>query len=340
MTPPPSLSPPISPSLPVSGAPSAPVTNAAPAVDTHVTTETIEQLRREMEQNASRNSDAINAGLSLIEPTLTRMQDRQMETLRTILLVGGLSAVAGFLGLVVVTYLLVRAIGRVSDPALAHAPRALLGGGSSLSSMGALGSGAADYLPVPGRATALEQATGRFQGAIDQMQRRIQELEQSLQSAAPAGRAGTSHPEASNIQPLLSVPSGSVSASSSPAPAGTAAGEGNSSPSRASVLLGKGQALLNLDAADQALQCLEEALSLEPSNAEILVKRGMALEKLQEWERALDSYNRAIASDPTLTVAYLYRGGVCNRLQRYREALESYELALRSEKSEKKSRAS
>jgi len=115
-------------------------------------------------------------------------------------------------------------------------------------------------------------------------------------------------------------------------PASTAAEDGPAPASRATVLLGKGQALLNLDSAEPALQCFEEALSLEPKNAEAFVRRGMALEKLQDWEQALESYDRAIEADQSMTVAYLYRGGVCNRLQRYREALESYEQALRTEK--------
>jgi tetratricopeptide (TPR) repeat protein len=136
-------------------------------------------------------------------------------------------------------------------------------------------------------------------------------------------RPGPESPaSAFNIQPLLPNPQG--------APGGQ--GENAAPASRASVLLGKGQALLNLDATEQALQCFDEVLAAEPNHAEALVKRGMALEKLQDWEQALESYDRAIAIDSSLTVAHLYRGGVCNRLQRHREALESYEKALRSEK--------
>jgi tetratricopeptide (TPR) repeat protein len=299
--------------------------------------EAIDQLRREFEQNASRNSDAINAGLSLIEPTLNRIQERQMEALRstnrTILMVAGIFAVIGFLGLVFISLLLVRAIGRFSEMAVIGSPRALLGAGAG-HPLSAIGTG--EMLPV--RAPAVEQATGRFQGAIEQLQRRIQELEQSLHVAAsvPHAHAGPPMGEittgASNIQPLLSVPAAPVTEVAGGGASAAGAGEAAPALSRASVLVGKGQALLNLDAAEQALQCFDEALTLDPGNAEVLVKKGMALEKMQDWEQALENYNRAIALEPTLTVAYLYRGGVCNRLQRYREALESYEEALRSEK--------
>ena len=263
------------------------------------------------------------------------MEDVQSSN-RTILLVAGIFAAVGLFGLIFITLILVRAIGRFSELAVMGGARGqMLGGGQSLAALGA------GEMIAPRSSTA-EQASGRFQGAIEQLQKRILELEHSAQSgagesvvsrstAAPPIASSKSNVEpltsALNIQPLLPtahLSSGPAAETSAPAP-------------RTSLLLGKGQALLNLDAADAALQCFEEVLSLEPNNAEVLVKKGMALEKLEDWERALESYNRAIAADGSLTVAYLYRGGVCNRLQRYREALESYEQALRTEK---KSRAS
>jgi hypothetical protein len=296
---------------------------AASTAELRAAQEAIEQLRRELEHNAARNADAITAGLSVIEPALTRQLEAVRSSNQTILLVAGLFAGVAVLGLLVISLILMRAIGRFSELAVISSSRAHL-----------LGMGQGELEMAPGRSGMAGQVSGRFHGALEQLQRRIQELEQSLQAAsaehplvpAPSPTAlampSNPEPEATNIQPLLSTP----------APTGSAAAGSAASPSRASVLLGKGQALLNLDAADQALACFEEALTLEPGNAEALVKKGMALEKLQDWEQALECYNRAIASDNTLTVAYLYRGGVCNRLQRYREALESYEQALRTEK--------
>ena len=107
--------------------------------------------------------------------------------------------------------------------------------------------------------------------------------------------------------------------------------------SRVSLLLGKGQALLNLDQAAESLECFDEILRLDPNNTEALLRRGLALEKLESWDKALECYDRALAIDASLTVAYLYKGGVCNKLQRHREALDSYEHALHTEK---RSRAS
>jgi hypothetical protein len=296
----------------------------------------IDQLRREIEQSAARNTEAITSSLNLIEPTLIRLHERQMETVqssnRTILIAAGIFAGVGLLGLMFITVILVRAIGRFSELAVMTGPRGQMAGPSLALNSGEMA------VAKPG---AADLASGRFQGAIEQLQKRIMELEQSAtlsvaegavlrpgpapRNAPPRSQQPAMAP-ALNIQPLLAGPTVSNSTPESGSPL-----------SRASLLLGKGQALLNLDAAEPALQCFEEVLSLEPANAEALVKKGMALEKLEDWEQALDSYNRAIAVDDSLTVAYLYRGGVCNRLQRYREALESYEQALRTEK---RSRAS
>ena len=298
--------------------------------------ESIEKLRHELELRVAQNSEAITSSVSMIETSLARMHDRQMQAVessnRTILIIAGVFAVVGFLGVIVISLILVRAIGRFSEIAVAAAPRGLLGQGQTSAMLG----GGEMGVSRPG---AAEEAAGRFQSAIDQLQKRILELEHSAQSSAGARTTPTSHPvlarpdvdgvgSALNIEPLVHDVSAGSSITST---------ESSAASSRASVLLGKGQALLNLDAAEPALQCFEEVLALEPNNADALVKKGMAFEKLQDWEQALESYNLAIAADNSMTVAYLYRGGVCNRLQRYREALDSYEQALRTEKSSRAS---
>lgn len=98
---------------------------------------------------------------------------------------------------------------------------------------------------------------------------------------------------------------------------------------RIALLLGKGQALLNMQQPDTALECFDEAISLDATNAEAFVKKGTALEKLGRLDDAIDCYDRAIAADTSMTMAYLCKGGVFNRLERYGEALQCYEQALR-----------
>lgn len=291
-------------------------------VELRKTQEAIEKLRSELDARSAQNSEAITTSLRLIETSMTRMHDRHMEAVqssnRAILTVAGIFAAVGIIGIIFILVVLARAMGRFSEIAVSNASRPLLGSGQSAG--GLLGSGDA----LSARQGSAEEASARFQSAIDQLQKRILELEHSAQSGATNGSQGATivvkSAGSSNIQPLM--PEDSPESTIEP----------ESPAARATVLLGKGQALLNLDAAEPAMECFDEVLHIEPNNAEALVKRGMAFEKMQDWERALENYDRAIAADNSMTVAYLYRGGVCNRLQRYREALESYEQALRTEK--------
>jgi hypothetical protein len=305
------------------------------------TRQALDELRRELEQSNARNAAAITSTLSLVESSLERMHQRHMESVqssnRAILIVSATFAGVGFLCLILVSIVLMRAIGRFSEMAAVaphHGP--LLGSGQPVA---ALGPGAM----IASHSSAAEEAANRFQSAIDQLQKRIVELEHGAQAGpSESARPRSNGDRASSpvkptsestttttvdIQPLL--PEDEL--------ASTATAETSSPASHASLLLGKGQALLNMDATEPALRCFEEVLVLEPNNAEAFVRKGMTLEKMQDWERALESYDRAIAADGSMTVAYLYRGGVCNRLQRYREALESYEKALQTEKKSKAS---
>jgi tetratricopeptide (TPR) repeat protein len=100
---------------------------------------------------------------------------------------------------------------------------------------------------------------------------------------------------------------------------------------RVTVLLGKGQSLLNVDKPEEALACFDEVLALEAHNPEALVKKGAALERLRKLNEAIECYDHAIQADNTMTIAYLYKGGLFNRMERFNEALECYEQALRTQ---------
>ena len=100
---------------------------------------------------------------------------------------------------------------------------------------------------------------------------------------------------------------------------------------RITMLLGKGQSLLNLDQAEEALACFDQVLTLDPNHPEALVKKGAALERLRKLDEAIACYDRAIAADSSMTVAYLYKGGLFNRMERFGEALECYEKALHTQ---------
>ena len=94
--------------------------------------------------------------------------------------------------------------------------------------------------------------------------------------------------------------------------------------------LAEGQAFLDANEAQRALDCFEKFLSAQPQNPEALVKKASALEKLGRVDEALASCDRAIAADGAMVTAYLFKGGLLNRLQRYDEALKCYEQAMRA----------
>ncbi len=298
-----------------------------------LTAQAIEQLRRDIEATTARNTAAITSGLALLEPALAQLHTRQLELVqssnKTILIVAGLFAGVGFVALISIVLILVRALGRFSEMAATANRGGMLG---ATSAPAALGPG--DLVNV--NATAVEQASARFQHAIEHLQKRIFELEHTAHPAAALETGGTQVP--------AKLPADSLAAPAlniSPLPPHDAdarkAAEITDAASRVSLLLGKGQALLNLDQAAESLECFDEILALDPNNTEALLRRGLALEKLENWEKALECYDRALIIDSSLTVAYLYKGGVCNKLQRHREALDCYEHALHTEK---RSRAS
>lgn len=102
----------------------------------------------------------------------------------------------------------------------------------------------------------------------------------------------------------------------------------NASGAQVATIVSKGQALLNLDQAEQALACFEEAIALDVRNVEAWIKKGAALERLQRFDDAVAAYDRAIEADDTTATAHLFKAGVFNRQKRYAEALQCYERAL------------
>ncbi len=90
----------------------------------------------------------------------------------------------------------------------------------------------------------------------------------------------------------------------------------------------EGQAFLDANEAQRALDCFEKFLSAQPQNPEALVKKASALEKLDRVDEALACCDRAIVADGAPVTAYLFKGGLLNRLQRYDESLKCYEQAM------------
>jgi tetratricopeptide (TPR) repeat protein len=269
--------------------------------------------------------DALAARLGAIESSLALQHQRALETrqetARTILLVAACLAGAALLGALLASLILARAVRRMSDMVVAVLPPARqLGPGSWGSHLPAV----AGAEPGPGEfPAAVEQAGAKFLGAIEQLEKRIVELEHSTQNSAHLPPGTSTAPGANGGSTSYEFSVSALQQKQYPEASGPAG-----------VLvswIGKGQALLNLGQAEEALTCFDKALELNPTHAETHVKRGMALEKLGKFEAAMTAYDQALAADRTFTLAYLYKGAVCNRLQRFREAVECYENALKSE---------
>jgi tetratricopeptide (TPR) repeat protein len=179
----------------------------------------------------------------------------------------------------------------------------------------------------------MEQSTARFLNTIDRLEKRINDLEGGVE---PAAKAGESVP----MESVVPAPEAAEAPAGATEPKGLAEmeasmthvkGEQAEREAKLALLLGKGQALLNLQQADTALACFDEVIALDSTNPEAFVKKGMALERLGKLDEAIDCYDRAIALDDSMTMAYLSKGGVFNRLERYGEALQCYEQALRAQ---------
>jgi hypothetical protein len=283
--------------------------------------------------------DLLAARLGTLEQSLAVQHQRTTEIgqnlTRTVLIVAGCFAVAVLLGSLMAAVILARAVQRVSEVVVAALPsgrgwvpgRAIEGGESF-----ALAGGPADGIsPSP-----LPQVSERFLSAMERLEKRVIELEQTAagtgaSTAPPAGGDGAWAPAENRpggIEFSVSALNQKLYGGAEPLKAEPSAGP-QADPHTAQ--LGKGQALLNAGQVEEALACFDQVLAEVPGHAEALVKRGVALERLERVEAALESYSRAIEADGSMMLAYLHKGAVCNRLQRFREALDCYENALRCE---------
>jgi tetratricopeptide (TPR) repeat protein len=284
----------------------------------------VEQARQDAEASAKRNSEEVEARLNRIEQSVTAQREHEIETVRlsqrSTLITVGIFASLGFLGTMFFVVFLLRMMNRRTETLITQFTGQMLGTGFTPA---ALASGDTHVVSV----NRVEQSTARFVNTIERLEKRINELE------------GTADPLPEAEQPELKKPADAPPATTEPhsetpeldAATTRAKTEKAERDARIALLLGKGQALLNLSQADTALVCFDEVIALDSTIAEAFVKKGMALEKLGNLDGAIDCYDRAIALDNSMTMAYLNKGGVFNRLERYGEALQCYEQALRAQ---------
>src|SRR5262249_34024272 len=90
----------------------------------------------------------------------------------------------------------------------------------------------------------------------------------------------------------------------------------------------RGNALLLLRRAADALKSFDRAHALRPSNAGTLCNRGHALEALGGASEALENYKRACELDPNHTGALFARALVLRELKRNDEAIACIEKLM------------
>jgi tetratricopeptide (TPR) repeat protein len=273
----------------------------------HATQLALERNRQETETLAARNAEAVAARFQAIEQALTAKRSGELESLerrmqstnRLLLIVAGTIASVGFVVLLLTAYLQWRAVNRLAEFSAMVTTVGRTPMPPTMPDAQLLGGG------------TMAQSNTRLFGALTSLEKRILELEHTTHPPLDGGAVSEAAPNGNGLH--------------AEAHPHEAAGD------HKTLLLAKGQSLLNLDKPSDALACFEAVLQMESNHGEALVKKGIALEQLRQVDEALRCYDQAIAANRGLTIAYLQKGGLFNRLERYEEALQCYELALHSQ---------
>lgn len=95
-------------------------------------------------------------------------------------------------------------------------------------------------------------------------------------------------------------------------------------PSRVDALLGKAEALKNLNRYQESMACVEQVLGLNPSKlalAQAWIVRGLALAGLGKLNEAVECYDRSLEIDVCSTRGLMMKTMALDELQRYEEAI-------------------
>jgi tetratricopeptide (TPR) repeat protein len=276
----------------------------------HATRLAIESVGAEAKQAAAQNAEELAVRLHALEQAVAAQRAKELEVMqssnRNMLYVAGAFASIGCVAMLLMGYYQWRTVNRLAELSAGIPAGAMALG--SMRPIAAIGPGSTHEVTA---APAMNPNPELLE-TIQRLEKRVHELEHAspapLTNGSPAGdKSSVSHESNGSSAPAVEEVKS------------------------VSLLLGKGQSLLNLDNAEEALVCFDEALAVEPNNAEALVKKGTALERLRKLNEAIECYDRAIAADRSMTIAYLYKGGLFNRMERFGEALECYEMALKTQ---------
>jgi tetratricopeptide (TPR) repeat protein len=166
----------------------------------------------------------------------------------------------------------------------------------------------------PHEPALLEQenpATSKLLNAMKLLEHRLEQLEVPGTVVGASTNGGFSESASAHSSTLLN-----------PVPVET------TPPSNVSLLMAKGQILLDTDRLQEAVGCFQEAITVDPTNSEAHLKKGIALERMNRLDLALNSYEEALRLNPKRTIANVYKARVLAALHRYDEAISVYDSAL------------
>lgn len=93
----------------------------------------------------------------------------------------------------------------------------------------------------------------------------------------------------------------------------------------------KGYAQIQLRKYDDAIQTLEQGLSLYPRDQMLWNNKGYANYNLGKYSEALAAYNTALRFEQNYTIALINKGDTLSKMQDYQGAVDAYKNALLSE---------
>jgi tetratricopeptide (TPR) repeat protein len=171
-------------------------------------------------------------------------------------------------------------------------------------------------LPAPIPMALLESQSAReskLLEAIKLLESRVQQLEGPGSAGnGTAGENGHAKAEATKLIENAAAPMEAPSSTSG----------------KVSLLLAKGEILLDMERYQESLIALQEAVALDPANAEAHLKKGIALERMNRLELSLAAYDESLRLNPKRSFAYVHKARVLSALHRYDEALSVYDQAL------------
>jgi len=93
-------------------------------------------------------------------------------------------------------------------------------------------------------------------------------------------------------------------------------------------LIGKGSCLASLGKGDEALRCFDDALEVNPRSVGALASKGVAVSELGCLDEALSLLSAAVDADPECVMALYNKGLILGKLGRNEEELSCYDQAL------------